>query len=130
MQGEVELGYAISGRLLLWHIRAELSTKAYNKLLENIPTDEKYIDYYIKKGFAVKHLPPDLSFDAFWNAYEYKVGNRTKCKQLWNKLTDGERIAVLESIPKYNRWLKLKVTVDRIYPERYLSQKRYENEFK
>ena len=135
IDGEVELGYDSQGRLIRWYVKATLTDKLYNWLFGNIPATESNVEAYKHKGFSVKHLPPDLSFKCFWEAYAYKVGNKSKCQQLWKKLTNGEltngeRIQVLESIPVYNRWLKRKGTIDQIYPERYLSQKRYENDFK
>lgn len=127
MQGEVELGYASSGRLLLWHVRAELNQASYNKLLENIPTDEKHIDYYRKRGFNVKHLPPDLSFDVFWKLYDNKK-SRLKAEKLWQKMTTAERMQAIEQIPAYNRFLTSK-NMEKAFPDTWLRNKRWQDEY-
>lgn len=44
---------------------------------------------------------PNISFDTFWDAYDKKVGKKSKLEKKWNKLTDRERSAILAHIPLY-----------------------------
>jgi len=78
----------------------------------------------------VEHVPQDLTFNAFWETYGYKVGKRERAAKLWAALDDAQRAKCIRSIPKYNQWLSTKFNMERLYPETYLSQKRYDNEFK
>lgn len=72
----------------------------------------------------------DLSFEKFWSEYDYKVGNKSKAKKLWEELSDADKSIALHSIGKYKRYLKVKTGIEQIYPERYISHRRFENDFK
>lgn len=75
-------------------------------------------------------IPPDLSFNAFYNAYAYKVGRKERAVKLWTALTEAERTACLRAIPRYNAWLAQRPSTERLYPETFLSQRRWENEYR
>lgn len=70
----------------------------------------------------------DTSFDAFWNAYAYKVGNKTRVQKKWNAMKVSERILAIGAIPRYKRFADSK-KIERVYPETYIDQRRWENEF-
>lgn len=78
----------------------------------------------------VERHPTDLSFNAFWDAYAYKVGKRERAMKLWAGMSDADKTKCLRSIPRYNQWLASKFNMERLYPETYLHQARYNNEFK
>lgn len=127
MQGEVELGYASSGRLLLWHIRAELNDKQYEKLLNNIPVNEISVKVYKRKGFKIQHLPPDLSFDRFWKLYDNKK-SRLKAEKLWDKMSAAERMQAIEALPAYQRYV-LSKNMEKAFPDTWLRNKRWQDEY-
>lgn len=65
-----------------------------------------------------------MLFDAFWDAYDHKI-DRHRCVKLWDKLTDAERSAVIEHVPRY-----VASTPDvkyRRHPSTYLNQRSWEN---
>lgn len=78
----------------------------------------------------VSPVPKDLSFNAFWEAYDYKVGDKQRAYKLWTALGEADRTLALRAIPKYNVFLKLKPNQDRLYPETFLKQERFRSEFK
>jgi hypothetical protein len=78
----------------------------------------------------VDRVPTDLSFNAFWDAYAYKVGKRERAMKLWASMSDADKTKCLRSIPRYNQWLMTKFNMERLYPETYLHQARYNNDFK
>jgi len=41
------------------------------------------------------------SFDQVWELYDKKVGSKSKLEKKWLKLTDSEKKAIMEYIPKY-----------------------------
>lgn len=43
----------------------------------------------------------NISFEKFWNLYDKKRGDKTKLETKWNKLTDKDRTAIMDYIPKY-----------------------------
>lgn len=81
------------------------------------------------KGVKITEVEMDLSFDAFWNLYAYKVGNKKRAKVSWDKLDDATRLIVLQKVKEYQYFLKHK-SYDMVFPERFLSEKRYENDYK
>lgn len=119
------------GRIKQVTFGASLTDEQLAYLFNNIPFNEENLKAMChNSGGKLKYevLPTDLSFDAFWTAYAYKVGEKPKCIKLWNALTDVERLDALNAIKKYDKFLHLKQTA-KIYPERFLSKKYWENEF-
>ena len=43
----------------------------------------------------------DISFEIFWNLYNYKVGDKNKVRKKWESLTDLDRGMVMEHLPHY-----------------------------
>lgn len=70
----------------------------------------------------------DVTFDAFWNEYAYKVGNKSRVMKKWNALKEPERLLAIGAIPRYKRFADSK-KIERVYPETYIDQRRWENEF-
>lgn len=78
----------------------------------------------------IEPVPTDLSFNAFWEKYGYKVGNKSRAIKEWTSLNTDDRIKCLRAIPQYHQYLKNKPNIDRLYPETFLHQRRFENQFK
>lgn len=68
------------------------------------------------------------AFPAFWELYAYKVGNRARVQKKWEALPEADRINAMAAIPRYKRFAANK-RIERVYPETYLDQRRWENEF-
>lgn len=71
----------------------------------------------------------DTSFKAFWEKFRNKVGNKPRAENLYKFLTPEEKLQVMSSIKKYHNWLVQNPNVQQLYPETYLSQRRWENQF-
>jgi hypothetical protein len=76
-----------------------------------------------KSTRGYKLLPPDLSFERFWDEYDYKTDKKTT-ETRWKGLTEGEKMAALSFIPVYNTSL-IKSGLAKLYPSTYLSKKRW-----
>jgi hypothetical protein len=66
------------------------------------------------------------SFDDFWGLYDKKVGDKEKLEKKWFSLTDEERAAIFEHIPKYKE-----STPDKQYrkdPQTFLNNKSWNDE--
>lgn len=68
---------------------------------------------------------PDL-FEIFWNRYDKKI-NRVSTVKQWNKLSDIDKQKAIDSITSYHEFRKDKTY--RKYPERYLSERIFDEEF-
>ena len=79
--------------------------------------------------FRIQPLIIDTNFDTFWTMYGNKVGKKERTQQLWKLLPDEEKHRALSGIKKYKNWLLQNPSVQMLYPETYLSQKRWENEY-
>ncbi|GEM_PF-5675290 len=83
-------------------------------------------DRMIEVGCAVKDVTEtDLSFEHFWEAYGYKVGNKGRARKLWTALNDEERLLALRGAVHQRRHSESHKT-DMPYAETYLSQRRWE----
>ena len=74
-----------------------------------------------KKGKEI-----NISFDAFWDLYDKKAGNKEKLISKWNKLSDDDRTKIMAFIPKYKI-----ATPDKKYrknPETFLNNKAWNDE--
>lgn len=54
-----------------------------------------------EKSSAKKEKEPNHSFEEFWNLYDKKTGEKKKLTKKWLALTDEEREAIMNYIPKY-----------------------------
>ncbi|TZF84531.1 DUF4373 domain-containing protein [Pedobacter sp. BS3] len=43
----------------------------------------------------------NIPFEDFWDAYKKKVGNVVKLRKKWEKLSNRDRVLIMEHIPKY-----------------------------
>ena len=61
----------------------------------------------------------DISFEIFWNLYDYKTGDKGKIRKKWELLNDLDRGMIMEHLPHY-----IKSTPDkqfRKHPSTYLN---------
>lgn len=99
------------------------------RLLEELPTMIDDLKRLKGLGCKLQHIKEiDLSFEAFWSYYSYKVGNKKRTEKLWKELTVQDQHAVLGSVRKYKIFIRSKGQ-EQCYPETYLNQRRWENEF-
>lgn len=119
--------------------------------INEVRGSELYYDYQVLKGFLkwlptnlsdletamtqpgntikVTEIAPDLSFQAFWDLYDYKVGNRSRAEAVWKKLSTADKNACMLGVRRYKNWLKTQ-SIGHAYAETFLSQRRWENEYK
>lgn len=124
--------FNLNGMLIGFEINATLSDGQYDYFFKNLPMKVEILTVSWKKNsntLKISEVPLDLSFDAFWTKYAYKVGDKKKAEKLWSKLNDADRSLALNNIDKYSRFA-FERNIDKVYPERYLSQERFKNEFK
>ena len=79
--------------------------------------------------FKLTQVPTDLSFEGFWNRYNNKVGKKERVAKIWSMMGESDQIAALMGIQRYKRWQIQNASVQVLYPETYLNQRRWENEY-
>lgn len=68
----------------------------------------------------------NVSFENFWNLYDKKRGDKLKLEKKWNVLSDTERLAIMEYLPKYKE-----ATPDKSFrkdPQTFLNNKSWNDE--
>lgn len=66
----------------------------------------------------------DVTFEMFWERYNYKASGRIPAQKAWDKLTEAERISAYDYIPTYEAHLKMSRTAKK-YASTYLNSKIY-----
>jgi len=129
-QRRILFGYE-DGYLRRFTVEGNLTLNEIDFLKNEIPWLEVGLDRFqsITRG-KVARIETDLSFGAFWDTYAYKVGNKLRTEKLWEKLSDVEKARVLKSIKIYDQFLDLKKNQEKAYPETYISQRRFDNNYK
>lgn len=83
----------------------------------------------LRKNFEITVGEPDLSFEAFWNAYANKVGKKKMAENTWKKLSKANKIKALMGIKKYDNNLRLHPGVQKAHASTYLNQEYFNNEY-
>ena len=111
-------------------LEGDLSSEGIQWLLAQVPPKGAEIE--IVRVFAHNFeivigasKPP--SFDDFWRSYDYKVG-RIKAETEWKKLSPADQMKAVSRIKAYKYHAKI-TGVAHIYPERYLKNKRFTDEY-
>lgn len=73
--------------------------------------------------------PHDLSFNSFWEAYGNKQ-NKDRAMRFWVALNEEDRIAAMRAIPRYNRYLQYKPTIEKKYPDTWLKNRSWTDEYR
>lgn len=126
------LKYSDLGELVFVELR-ELTDRighdALTWLFAALPkTLDSLEDHRKRAGFKYQQIHEDLSFDTFWNLYDYKQGTKSRAEKIWKQLDDATRIIALKKVKEYNFHMT-KVSHGKVFPERWLSGKRWENEY-
>lgn len=122
--------YSHEGYLILFEITGHLDDEQKKWIQQNYPWTESDLEYWRKKSITVRQVSEDLSFANFWKTYNYKVGNKKRAEKLWNIMSEADKSMAIIKIALYNQYLQQRPAMERLYPETYLSQRRYENEYK
>ena len=99
-------------------------TKALDKALQKHSTKQSQSTVSIDLQ-ETKLQETILSFDMFWEMYDKKVGYG-KCLPKWDKVSEDDRKAIMEHLPKYK--LSQPDKQYRKNPETYLNQKSWNDE--
>lgn len=130
--GSITLGFDKAGVMRQLKNDAELSDTQFTYLLTTLPKNLTDLPRLIgdSKTLTVTPLSDDLTFETFYNAYGRKVGNKERVQKLWNKLSDIDKQTALDAIVSYDYYLMCNPTIVKLYPETYLAQRRFENDFR
>lgn len=81
----------------------------------------------LQKNFEIIIGEPDLSFEALWNLYDYKVG-RQDAEKAFAKLKEADIIRCFQAIPAYKKHIANKRT-SLAYLSRFINGGYYKDEW-
>lgn len=123
------LAYGEDGFLTKWERDGDWPIEAWRWFFNNVPI--RLVDFLERwatlPALEVKEIPQDLSFSAFWNAYNYKHGNKPRAEKLWNALSEAERNQALQEVSRYQLWLAKHPAIEQAHATTWLNQRRFEN---
>ena len=109
-------------------------------ILQQLSSSEKYktcgltsCAEYINKKTKAKNkalviaVEADLSFERFWEEYDYKIGKKTRVRKKWEVMDDMERIKALKHIKTYRYFLIQHSHIQKQYPETFLNRAEWNN---
>ena len=124
--------YDQAGHMLNFACDAQLNEMQRDWLRNRFPMSQDDLTLLVhdSKTLTVQLVAADLSFDYFWETYDYKVGNKPRTKKLWDKLPESDKLKAIETIAPYRYYLATRPTMEQLYPETYLNQRRFESNYK
>ncbi|WP_295674622.1 hypothetical protein [uncultured Mucilaginibacter sp.] len=129
--GEIEMRYNTLGALVFYDNRAQMEIDQYNFLFGRFPFTKEELLKLVQgsKTLTCVKIAVQVAFKDFWEAYNYKVGNKARAEKLWNALTETEHHLIMEHIKAYDAYLATRPRMEKLYAETYLNQRRWESEF-
>lgn len=80
-----------------------------------------------KSNFEITIGTPDLSFEALWNLYNYKV-KRHEAEKRFNMLKESDIIKLFIQVPKYNKYMTRK-THDKAHLSTFINKRMFEDDY-
>ncbi len=127
--GSIMFTYNEYSRCIAFAFNCDISNELWDFIFECFPSRYEMLQNKCFANFQKIEVHADLSFTAFWNAYNYKIGNKERAKKLYELLDDHTRVMVFAAIKKYANFLVTKPNMEKAYPETWLKQRRWENSF-
>lgn len=128
-----EFKYHLNGVLYSFKaLDGVLSTKQIDWLFvkANFPYKEDQIKHWQKKlkaNFEITVGEPDLSFESFWNLYDYKV-KKFEAEKAFKKLKEPDIIKCFLTVPGYNKYLQSK-GVAKAHLSSFINKRYFEDEW-
>lgn len=129
-EGQILFKYGINGNLIGFEIEAELSDVQLTWLYQRLPLTYPELVQFSKapnSQMKLVEVPQDLSFETFWQRYNYKVG-KAEAEKAWGKLAEVDKSLALQRIAAYDGFLMRKGTA-KVWPERYIKKRYFDNNY-
>lgn len=124
-----EFAYDLHGNLLSFTTEGVLTADQAKWLFSHrFPYNQKAMELFAKlyrKNFELTIGKPDLSFNAFYNEYGYKV-KKVPAQKAWDRLSKKDKIDALAGIKAYKGYLHRK-QVAQAMPTTYINQRYWES---
>lgn len=130
LYGKMLFKYHSNGMLAGFEVEGFPTGKQLQWILKNMPYHESQLPEMRRKTKGkLLQVQEDMSFGNFWNTYNYRVGNKKRSEKLWDALGDADKAKALTSIRSYDNFLTMRPGQEKLYPETFLFQRRFENTY-
>jgi hypothetical protein len=128
--GQLEYKYDTLGYLIYFEYNATMTLEQQKYILQKMPLALANLRELVQGNSTVSivEVPADISFEYFWKKYNNKV-NRKRAEPLYNKLSDKTKLAVLDSIDPYLRYLFRTGYRGQKDPDGYLRDEMYKTDW-
>lgn len=119
---------SLNGAQVLWLFGGENSKGEFQAA--KFPIIEQTIKVWeskLKENFEITIEQPDLSFEALWNLYNYKI-KRVESEKCFKKLKEADVIKLFLEVPKYNKYMTKK-THDKAHLSTFINKRMFEDDF-
>lgn len=100
-------------------------------LHDNMPREHKDFPAFKARIEARKakiiEVQKDLSFNAFWEMYNYKKGDKKTCQRTWEGMAQADKVLAMNHIRVYKKFLADNPSRDCLYPQTYLNRAEWDN---
>lgn len=135
-KGEIFLSYNADGVVnIIDTSDTSFAAKRMKGLLATLPVTlgddiKQTLGAFAKeKALNIVEIPPDVSFDRFWNTYGKKI-NRKRAEGLYKKLGDADRFLAITKVKDYDRYLAWQQWRSKADPDTYIRNRMFETDFK
>lgn len=127
--------YDLKGNLKKFEIEDGELSEAQQSWLFNVnhfPANEQKMNFWAKSKsfsskFEVEVSPADVSFEALWNLYNYKI-KRVEAEKCFKKLKEADIIKLFLEVTKYNKYMTKK-THDKAHLSTFINKRMFEDDF-
>ncbi len=129
-EGELTFMYDDNGKLVWFSNDAQLSEAHLVYLHKNFPVIDGLMVRMAgeSKTLIIRQTTNEVTFDAFWEAYNFKM-DKLDAQKAWSKLTPDQQNKAFENIPSYKYFLLMRRNQATLYPATYLRGK-YDSNYK
>ncbi len=127
---EVDVTYDANGLLMAVKLIGTYSSEQMEKAWNHLPLYHRDMLTMLgtHRGITCREVVEDLSFDAFWKAYDHKF-DRKRAEAIWKRMSDGQRMAAITAIADYDKYLG-RTGIAKAYAKTWLLNESYLNDYK
>lgn len=124
--GQIIIGYGTDGVMVYYSNDATFTFKQHVWFLNRMPFMENQIHELAKAASCeLLEVPQDTTFETFYNTYD-KKRNANRCKPLYEKLADNDKLKAILAIKPYFDFCKRTGYRSIADPDTYIRQRYFD----
>lgn len=129
-EGEIELTYDGDGTVTQYISRSDVTVQQVEFMLRNLPVKADSLKVWAEgHAFAVVEIKGEPTFEEFWKLWPEVRANKARALAIWKRLSVKDRQRVIDVMPAYTRYVQRNLTKFKKYPDSWLSERCFENDY-